>query len=868
MGAASLTQSINLGVEYLQSGQPDKAVQHYKKLLYRFPNQPDALHLLAVAVYQLGDSDGAIKYAERAAKANPRSADYLSNLGRYYLANNRAEEATVTLQAALELNRSHSMALYNLAAALIAQSRKGEALPFLAEFVKLEPGNPSGHLTLGNLYAEQRRQEQAAECYRTALIIDPNIAEAHNNLGNSLQALGNLEPALACYQAALSIRPDYPDALSNKGATLQGLGRSGEALACFQQALKLDPRFIQARGNLANLLAEQNQQSEAILAFKEILADSPGSFETWNNLGNCYQQLGHHAEAAAAYGEALRRNPGYFLVHNNIGNSLRKQGRYEEAIASYQTALRADPCFVEAMNNLGVALQDKGNLLDAVPWFEKALSIKPLYADPLINLANNWRDRGRPEEAIRCLRRALELAPANPHVWNNLGCALGDQGMVSEAIECYRKTLVLAPRNHLAYSNLLLNLHYTAAATREEVFEAHLDFARKYENAGANRDQQYSNSVDLDRPLRIGYVSADFRRHSVAFFLEPVLEKHNSDQCVAYLYADVARPDATTENFRKLANNRWRDIRGINASDFQQRVKADQIDILVDLGGHTANTRLLDFSTRPAPVQVSWLGYPDTTGLSSIDYRLTDALADPIGEADSYHTERLCRMEDGFLCFRPPADSSPIGELPCLKGEPLTFGSFNNCAKISAECMASWAEILKRVPGSRIAIKNKALSEQEARERLVSDFTRLGIPQHRIYMSGLVESLKGHLETYGIIDVALDTSPYHGTTTTCEALWMGVPVVSLIGSSHVSRVGLSLLNSIGARELSAATREEYIGIAVRLASDREALSLLRSGLRDRMRLSPLMDETGFTRRLEAVFRTIWQKWCAKNVLQT
>lgn len=860
----SLTQSINAGLAFLHSGQPGKAAEHYKKILYRFPNEPEALHLLAVAVYQLGDPDRAIGYARRATKANPKSADYLSNLGRYYLAKNLTKEAVCALTAARELNGSHAMSCYNLALALIAEQKPDEALTCLRDFVRLEPLNPSGHMSMGNLYAQLNLQQEAAQSFRTVLSINSTIAEAHNNLGNSLLAQGSLNDALACYDKALALRSNYSDALSNKGAALQSLGKREEARKCFEQALRIDPQSIQARGNLANLLGDENRHAEAIALYQQILDTFPESVETWNNLGNCYQQLGQHTDALSAYHHALRLRPAYYLVHNNIGNTLRKQGKYDEAIGSYRTALDADPCFVEAMNNLGVALQDKGCLVEAVQWFEKALSIRPEYPDPLINLANNWRDRGRAEQAIHLLRKALEIAPNNPHTWNNLGCALGDQGLVSEAITCYQKTLQLAPGNHLAHSNLLLNLHYTMDASPQQIFEAHLNFARIHERPRSKEANHYLNVLNPDRPLRIGYVSADFRRHSVAYFVAPILENHDRQQYIPYLYADVARPDSTTDQFQKLAGSNWLDIRGWSSDSLDRRVRQDQIDILVDLGGHTANSRLLDFSGRPAPIQVTWLGYPDTSGLQCIDYRITDEFADPPGQTEQYHSEKLWRLQHSFLCFRPPEDSPKVSELPCLKGEPFTFGSFNNCAKISRQCLEMWAEILKRVPHSRLAIKNKALSETEARERLIRDLAELGIPQSRIYMAGLIDNLSGHLTAYNIVDVALDSWPYHGTTTTLEAIWMGVPVVSLIGDTHVSRVGLSLLRAVGAEDLASRTPQDYVKVAVSLSQNHAALALRRAGMRRQLEASPLMDEQGFTRRLESAFRGFWQTWCSKK----
>ncbi len=859
---ASILKTLNRGVEFLQRGKPQQAASLYMDLLARQPGQPDALHLLAVAVFQLGDAKAAAEYARRAVEINPGSADYQSNLGRYHLALGGHERAREHLECALRLCPTHPMALMNMALVLSALGQKPAAVEHLQQYVALREREPGGYINLGNLLAELNRHEEAMRCFSRALELDPALAEAENNLASSLQALGQMEQALEHYEAALRLRPGYPEAWSNKGAALQALGQMEQARLCYEEALRLQPGLLQARGNMGNLLNDLGRPDEALVVFRQILQEAPQSAESWNNLGNCLQKLGRFEEAMEAYRAALEHKPDYYLVHNNIGNTLQRQGRHEEAVAAFGLALRGDPGFVEAMNNLGVTLQDSGRLEEAVAWFEKALALRPGYVDPLINMGNNWRDRGRPEEAIRCLRRALPLAPGNSHIWNNLGCALGDQGMVSGALDCYRKTMELVPDNHFAHSNLLLNLHYQGSHGEEEIFAAHREFAHRHETRLAHLRQPHTNVADPGRPLRIGYVSADFRRHSVAFFLEPLLERHHRDQFQLYLYADVTRPDDYTARFHAMAGPGWRPIRGFSHERMAALVRADQIDILVDVGGHTANSRLLDFAAAPAPVQVSYLGYPDTTGMDSIGYRITDDWADPAGLTEKWHTEELVRLPRGFLCYRPSPESPPVAPMPALAGEQFTFGSFNNMAKVSEAALDLWASVLNRTPGSRIVVKNKALSEPEARQRLQSQLAARGVAPQRVFMSGLINSLAGHLNSYALVDLALDTWPYHGTTTTCEALWMGVPVISLTGQTHLSRVGVSLLHALGLDQFAVGSPEDYIALAVRLAGEQSYLAELRQGMRALMQASPLVDEAGFTADLEDAYRRLWQKWCA------
>ncbi len=858
---ASIQKSVHRGVELLQQGKNTEAASLYRSVLRRDPGHAGALHLLAVALFQLGQAQQAAELGEKAVRADPRAPDFHSNLGRYYLALNRLPEAAAALERALALAPEHALAHFNLALTRQNQQELAAATRHMREYARLKPEDPAGHHHLGNLYGAQYRFEESRACFERVIGLHPGQAEAWSNLGNAEQQLGRWRRALECYEEALRRKPDFADAMSNKGAALQALGDLDAARLCYQKALELNPDMLQARGNLANLLAAEGRHEEAIAAFQRLLAEADGNENCWNNMGNSLQELGRYEEALACYEKALALNPAAFTIYNNIGNCFRRQARHQEALGWYGKALECWPGFAEALNNTGVTLQDMGRLADAAPYFERALEARADYADPLINLSNNYRDRGRPEQAIGCLRRAAAMRPDNPYIWNNLGCSLGDQGCVEEAIACYRKTLELDPRNHHAYSNLLLNVHYLDTAAPEEIFALHRDYQARF----AWPEARYfppSGPGEAERRLRVGYVSTDFRRHSVAYFAEPLLEHHDPARVQYYCYADVPRPDAVTARFQRMAGERWRDIRGFNEDRLERLVRADGIDILVDLGGHTAGSRVRAFSRRLAPVQATWLGYPDTTGLDAMDYRITDAESDPDGSTERWHSERLIRLEGGFLCFRPAAGSpAPALAPPLTALGAITYGSFNNMAKMSPRVLALWAEILRRTPGARMALKNRALSEAPARARVIAAFAAHGIEERRILMSGAVESLEGHLNSYAQVDVALDSYPYHGTTTTCEALWMGVPVVTLTGKTHVSRVGASLLGRVGLGDCAAESEEQYIARAVSWASRESELAALRQQLRARLRASSLMDEPGFARRMEAAYRAMWRRHC-------
>ena len=405
-------------------------------------------------------------------------------------------------------------------------------------------------------------------------------------------------------------------------------------------------------------------------------------------------------------------------------------------------------------------------------------------------------------------------------------------------------------------------MQYNPRYDAETIFSEHLKFARQFEEPLRSALRPHANTKIAERRLKIGYVSPDFRRHPVASFIEPALAAHNRNHCEVFCYSDVPKHDEITARMKGHSDH-WRDIPGIPDGDAAELMRKDGIDILVDLAGHTSHNRLLLFARKPAPVQVSWIGYPATTGLSAMDYKIVDEYTDPHGVTERFYTEELIRLPGSFLCYLPDEQSPGVGSLPALGSGHITFGSCNNFAKVSPGVIALWTTILKTIAGSRLIMKAKSLSDCSTRDYVMDMFRRNGIPEQRIELLSWEPSAMGHLNTYNRIDIALDTFPYNGTTTTCEALWMGVPVITLAGNTHASRVGTSLLTNIGIPDLIAGTQEEYVSMAEKLAGDLQRLQSLRGKLRGRMADSMLVDAHRFIAHLEAAYRTIWEKWCGK-----
>lgn len=492
----------------------------------------------------------------------------------------------------------------------------------------------------------------------------------------------------------------------------------------------------------------------------------------------------------------------------------------------------------------------------------RCIELDPTDGASYHNLGNALRSAGHHDEAITTLNTAIALManPADAH--NSLGLVLKDLGRIEEAVTAFRKAVALNPSFVTAHSNLLLFLNYQPGIEPQALFDEHRRWSSKYEVPVAPQFIQHANDRSPERKLRVGYVSPDLRLHSVAYFLLPLLENHDHDQVHVTAYSNSAVVDEITRRMQR-AVDAWCPIAGVADEQVATRIRSDRIDILVDLAGHTAGHRLQLFARKPAPVQITWLGYPGTTGLDAMDYRCSDPLADPPGDATRFSSERVLRLPRTAWCYTPLSGAPDVAPLPGLVTPGLTFGSFNNFGKISSTSLDMWAEILRRTPGSRLVLKNVAMRSPAAVKEAQQALASRGISASRLELLEQTKSLLDHLNQYNRIDVALDTFPYHGTTTTCEALWMGVPTITLAGPMHAARAGVSLLSNVGLGRLVAQTPEEYVEIAVRLAADPSGLAGIRAGLRQQMLESPLMDGPSFARQMEAGFRQVWRAWCAQ-----
>ena len=458
------------------------------------------------------------------------------------------------------------------------------------------------------------------------------------------------------------------------------------------------------------------------------------------------------------------------------------------------------------------------------------------------------------------MKKGVQPDPNLAGELHDLGRAFQARGQFAEARKCYKKLLRIRPDDFKCCQNLVFSMLYDCNSDARAIFSEHLKLAKQFEKPLSPGIIHHTNEKTLNRRLKIGYVSPDFRRHSIAYFIEPILSSHDRKHFEVFCYSLMSLEDEVTARIKRYADH-WNCLAEMKDDQAAELIRKDRIDILIDLSGHTYNSRPLIFARKPAPVQSSWIGYPATTGFSAIDYKIVDSHTDPPGLTERFYTEKLVRLPGCFLCYLPDGDSPEVGPLPALTSGEITFGSFNDFTKETPAVIEVWSMILKRIPDSFLILKAISFADRDIRQYVREMFEGHGIDSVRIELLPFASSFSEHLKFYHLIDIGLDPFPYNGTTTTCEALWMGVPVITLAGNTHASRVGMSLLTNVGLPELIAETVEEYVSIAVDLAGDLKRLQLLREQLRGTMAHSPLTDAKRFVIALETRFREMWKDWC-------
>ncbi|MBF0383333.1 MAG: tetratricopeptide repeat protein [Magnetococcales bacterium] len=765
--------------------------------------------------------------------------------------------------------------------------RYSDASQLCKAIIQLNPSHIDAYNLMGVAAQKLNQHSKAVDLFKKTIAIDTDKAILYYNLGISLYSLGHLSEAIHNLQIAAGKEPDNaeiarelslvvdankqqePDnklLLSAQDVLQQGIdlhqsGRVDDAMTCYRQTLKLLPENSVALSNLGMILHTKGNLKEAIDCYQKATAIDPTLIDAHNNLGVALLDQKQFSEAVECYKQILSINQNSAEAHYNLGLAMKGQGHLEQAEASFRTAVSIDPEYAAAYNNLSIVLYKQNKLFAAEISCKKAVAIDPNYAEAYNNLGLILKFQGKFDTAVTAVKKALTIDPDFINGYINLGSILNAQGKANEAFELQQQIVAKIPGNILAHSNMLFTSHYFSDQSLETIFQSHIEWAKSCVQEDHITSVSFTNTLEPTRCLRVGYVSADFIHHPVGFLIGGVLQSHNDEKFKIFCYANNDKKDGITKRLKSYVDI-WRTVSCLDDDALYELVIQDQIDILIDLSGHTAGHRLSLFNKRAAPIQITWIGYANTTGLRAMDYLIADDVVVPEGGGQKF-TEEVVRLPHCYLNYPLPSYAPKVAEPPIVRKGYVTFGSCSTLAKINDNVVAIWSEILRRTPNGRLIIKNRSFKNLTAKERYKKKFTEHGISPDRIELLG--PSLHAELlDFYGNFDIALAPIPYSGGVTTFEALWMGVPVIALNGADFSSRVSASILTGIGLPELAAKSSEEYIDIACTLATQPDTLRKLRTKMRSRLQTTPTGNPKLFTKSLEKTYRFLWNKWCSSS----
>lgn len=862
-----------LGALHFQLRNFSEAIFYNQQAIRVDPHLAEAFGNLGNALKELGDLDGAVQFYLKAIKLKPRFCDAYNNLASSYMQQGRTKEAQETFQMALILN------------------------PELVE----------AHSNLGNLFKAQGKLEDAKRSFLEAIRIRPDFAIAWSNLAGIFKDQGDLETSVAYYEEALRLSPDFADAWSNMGNALKEMGpsRLEEAERAFKQAIKLRPDFAIAHGNLGSCAYDRGDIKYAIRQYKHALQLEPNFPDTHNNLANALREENRLDEAIGHYRAALRLKPDHPHAYNNLGNALKDKGLIKEAIHCYMTACRLMPRFAAAHSNLGSVLKEQGKLQQAVAHYQQAIDIDPMFAGAYSNLGNAYKDLGRLEEAIKCFTTSIRLKPDFADAYSNLAGAYRDSYRVDDAITCYRKALSLRPEFPDAFVALVYSLVHICdwrgrsahLAKVEEILDKQLQapgstpsmqpfYGLMCENLAPEKERELARRY-ADRakrnitllqmpafrfrarkatePLHVGYVSSNFGNHTIGHMLQSAVGMHNPSSFKVTCYS-LCEDDLSEQHrrFRHIAQH-FKDVSQMGPGDAAKLIYADRVHVLVDLNGYSSGSCLEIFALRPAPIQISALGYPGTLGADYIQYKLADPVAVPRESSTRERfIENMLYMPHSFVVsdHKQTADhvldkdACPTRAVFGIPEDKFVFACFNQLFKIDPEIFACWMRIMKRIAGSVLwLLRFPGLGEANIRAEAKAH----GIDPSRIYFSDVLPRQEHLLRVY-LADICLDTPLYNGCASSCDVLWSGTPMISLATEGLCSRTGASVLAAAGVPELAVSTLDQYEELAVKLAKDTSGLWDLRQKLENLRHNSPLFDTERWVRDFEQCLEMAWGRY--------
>ena len=850
---------VSLARWHIARNDAISALESLESALQLDPNKQVALQLKAALQERLQQAQSVAPsdVANTSKRISPKQEGRLGQLVETALRahqSGKLKEAEQGYRKALGLNPQYFPAMKLLGTCLLQQGDAKSARELLQAAAAVYEQDAEVFDHLGTSHASLGDREAALQAYLRATALNPAFDAAWNNLGMLYKDLGKSEQAEQCYQKALAANPKMVEALNNYGNLLLDQKRDAEAEAMYERVIAIQPSYPFPYLNLGNLRKNQERFEEAESLYRKALGLKKNLLEGWLNLAIVLNSLKRHLEAKQSAISALKIKGNYARALNQLGVIEQELGNEPLAEGHYRAAIESDPAYAEAYNNLGTILGNQKRWKESREAYLKALELRPDYAIAWCNLggmASRWK---RQHEAIAYFNKALEIQADYPEAVSNLATVYQDLAELPKAIETFKKAIAIGPQHWHIRDNLLFALNYDDRLSAEQVYREYEAYGVAVRTATARRFDHAGRAPISGRRIRIGYSSPDFRGHACRFFMEPIFRNHDRNQFELFAYANTAEPDHHTERLKGYFDH-WVDVLRLSDEEMAQRIYNDQIDILIDLAGHTGGNRLLAFAMRPAPIQASYLGYGYTTGLKEVDYFIGDENLTPVG-SEAYFSEQLWRIPAPNYTYEPPREITPeVAELPALRKGYVTFGSLSRTVRLNDPLLRVWKEILDRVPGSRLRLDQKPFFEEETRELFWQRLERIGISRERVELT----YSHPHWAAYQDIDITLDCWPHNAGTTTLESLWMGVPVLSKIDRPSVGCVGVSLLKPVGLEDWVVKDEAAYIEKAVAFAADLGRLAQLRTSLRQRLESSPLMNAVELTQKLENAYRQMVKK---------
>ncbi len=768
----------------------------------------------------------------------------------------RIREAETLYQQALAISPGQKDALYYLGVLYLQNGVNDAAEEFLSKALRKQPKFAEGHYNLGVALQGQGKLKEAAKAFSQAIKADKKFVPAQLNLGNVYMDLEQYDRASSVFKKLIKLSPKSEEAHLNLGRTASLTGDKEAAMTAYRRALELNPSYAEAHLNIGAILLERKDSEDAKTYFQQALTFDPRNAEAYNNMGVAWRQDGYLDDAMSCFAMASDIKPGFGDAHNNMAAAYHAFGDIELAEEQVRKGIELAPDSSAAYCVLGKILRSRGKPRESVEALNTAIRLAPELSESYREMGLTLSDQGEYEEALRAYKMALEKDPDDAVAHNNLGMTHILLGQLDAAVASFDDAITAEPKFSLAHSNKLFSLTYVPNVSHEEIMRQHFEYGRRWDLE--YDESRFPNKPDPDRRLKIGYVSPDFRKHVVVKFIEEVLKAHDRDQFELYAYAEIHNPDDTTERLKGYFDH-WYSTVDRNHTEVASKIFEDKIDVLVDLAGHTGNNRLPVFGSKPAPVQVSWIGYPNTTGLKNMDYILTTKNYVP-PEITKYFSEEVYYLPRVPTTFQIPPEVPELSGNPYERNGHVTFGCFNNCIKVGPTAIEAWSRLLCAAPDSKLLLKAHAYRSETAIKASKDSFAAQGVDPERITCEGPSDH-REYLTRYDEIDIALDPFPYNGGTTTLEALFMGVPLLALEGDTWVSRNGSAILRAMGQENLIAASVDEYIAMGVDFAKHPEKLGAMRGALHDKFIATGVTDPITHTRDIENAYRDMWQRWC-------